>query len=77
TANWAEKFNPFRGAQPPEPMPNVQPDLLTLNAVRVLHNDLSDAEVEVVPVRSRSAVALTPPAREMSVEPVLPVVPTA
>ena len=50
-AAWG-KLNPFRAPEPAEPMPNVQPDLLSLNEVKVLHNDLSDAEVEFVPIRS-------------------------
>jgi hypothetical protein len=59
TPTWAEKLIPFRGAKParlapPPPMPNVQPEF-SLHAVKVVHNDLSDAEVEVVPVKSRPA----------------------
>jgi hypothetical protein len=53
-AGWADKLNPFRAPEPAPPMPNVQPDLLSLDAVKVLHNDLSDAEVEFVPVKSRN-----------------------
>lgn len=52
-AGWG-KLNPFRAPEPATPMPNVQPDLLSLDAVKVLHNDLSDAEVEFVPVKSRN-----------------------
>jgi hypothetical protein len=56
--NWAEKLNPFRTAKParvapPAPMPNVQTEL-SLDSVKVVHNDLSDADVEVVPMKSRS-----------------------
>ena len=53
---WADKLNPFRAPQPaPAPVVNaVQPEL-SLDAVKVLHNDLSDADVEVVPVKSRPA----------------------
>jgi hypothetical protein len=56
-AGWADKLNPFRAPQPDAaPMVNaVQPEL-SLDAVKVLHNDLSDADVEVVPVKSRPAV---------------------
>ena len=60
-AGWAGKLNPFRAPEPAAPMPNVQPDLLSLDSVKVLHNDLSDADVEVVPVRSRT---VTPVASE-------------
>jgi hypothetical protein len=57
--NWTEKLNPFRNAKaakavPTAPMPNVQPEF-TLGTVKVIHNDLSDADVEVVPMKSRSA----------------------
>lgn len=57
--NWTEKLNPFRAAKPARsapsaPMPNVQPEF-SLGAVKVIHNDLSDADVEVVPMKSRSA----------------------
>jgi hypothetical protein len=38
----------------------VQPDL-SLDAVKVVHNDLSDADVEVVPVKSRSAAPASVP----------------
>jgi hypothetical protein len=59
-ANWADKFNPFRAPEPAAPMPTVQPELLSLDAVKVLHNDLSDAEVEIVPVRSRTVTPAAP-----------------
>ncbi|HSY44237.1 MAG TPA: hypothetical protein VK811_10035 [Candidatus Acidoferrum sp.] len=36
---------------------------LSLDTVKVVHNDLSDAEVEVVPMKSRSAPQETPPAK--------------
>jgi len=54
-AGWADKLNPFRAPQPaaPQPVATVQPEL-SLDAVKVLHNDLSDADVEVVPVKSRT-----------------------
>lgn len=56
-AGWADKLNPFRAPQPsaaPVPVATVQPEF-SLDAVKVLHNDLSDADVEVVPVKSRPA----------------------
>jgi hypothetical protein len=68
--NWANKLNPFRSAPAaaPAPMPTVQPELLSLEDVKVIHNDLSDVDVEVVPAKSRGAtlpeVPLLPPARE-------------
>lgn len=73
-AGWAGKLNPFRAPQPATvpPVATVQPEL-SLDAVKVLHNDLSDADVEVVPVKSRPAVSVAKargPADYMS-EPVL------
>ena len=68
--NWANKLNPFRSAPTvaATPMPTVQPELLSLNDVKVIHNDLTDADVEVVPAKSRGAalpeVPMLPPARE-------------
>ena len=79
STNWAEKLNPFRGAKPaklapPTPMPNLQPEF-SLNAVKVVHNDLSDADVEIVPVKSRPATPLmamgSPVPMEFLGEPVL------
>ena len=58
---WAAKINqlwavakPAPQAVPAGPMPNVQPELLSLDAVKVVHNDLSDADVEVVPMKSQT-----------------------
>jgi len=73
-AGWAGKLNPFRTPQPAvaPAVATVQPEL-SLDAVKVLHNDLSDADVEVVPVKSRPAVPVamaSGPADYMS-EPVL------
>ena len=70
--NWTNKLNPFRTtpavAATPPPMPTVQPELLSLEDVKVIHNDLTDADVEVVPAKSRGAklpeVPMLPPARE-------------
>ena len=61
-AGWADKLNPFRAPEPAAaPMLNaVQPEL-SLDAVKVLHNDLSDADVEVVPVKSRAAAPAAKP----------------
>lgn len=53
--NWVGKLNPFRAPAPaPAPRPLTQPELLSLDSVKVLHNDLSDADVDVVPVKSRT-----------------------
>lgn len=55
---WADKLNPFRAPQPAvEPRPNAVQSELSLDAVKVLHNDLSDADVEIVPVKSRTVAA--------------------
>ncbi len=54
-ANWAGKLNPFRASTPPPAVPvKAEQVEFSLNAVKVLHNDLSDADVEVVPVKSRT-----------------------
>lgn len=57
-ASWAVKLKPavmFRGQPAPQPAkPAVQPEL-SLDSVKVVHNDLSDADVEVVPIKSRPA----------------------
>lgn len=55
--NWTTKLNPFRAAPPAAPivLPTVQTEL-SLDAVKVVHNDLTDADVEVVPVRSRTVM---------------------
>jgi len=69
--SWAGKLNPvslWRGAPAvEETQPPVQSELL-LDAVKVMHNDLSDADVEVVPMKSRPAdpaaiPELPPPSR--------------
>jgi hypothetical protein len=69
TTSWASKLNPismWRGpapAAPSAPCP-VQSEL-SLDSVKVVHNDLSDADVEVVPIKSRTAdktpVPMLPP----------------
>lgn len=73
---WAGKLNPiamFRSApekkasaagaaEKQQAMP-LQPEL-SLNAVRVVHNDLSDADVEVVPIKSRSTPSEMQPAKK-------------
>jgi len=67
-AGWTAKLNPFRGPEPAatETPVAVQPEL-SLDTVKVVHNDLADAEVEVVPVKSHAdapAVPVLPPARQ-------------
>jgi len=60
--NWTERFNPFRGPEPAVPAlaKPVQTEM-SLQAVKVLHNDLSDADVEVVPVKSRTLAVVESP----------------
>ena len=57
--SWASKLNPisiWRGSAPAAPSAScpVQSEL-SLDSVKVVHNDLSDADVEVVPIKSRTA----------------------
>ena len=57
--SWASKLNPismWRGSAPaaPSALCPVQSEL-SLDSVKVVHNDLSDADVEVVPIKSRMA----------------------
>ncbi len=68
-AGWAGKLNPFRTPEPvAPPVEKVVQVELSLDAVKVVHNDLADADIEVVPVKSRTAATpaapMLPPARE-------------
>jgi len=57
--NWISKLNPisiWRGSRFPAP-PKAQCPLqaeLSLDRVKVVHNDLTDADVEIVPIKSRT-----------------------
>ena len=65
-ASWVGKLNPvslWRGSPQPDAQPSIQTEL-SLDGVKVVHNDLSDADVKMVPIKSRAA-------QEMDV-PVLP-----
>jgi hypothetical protein len=57
--SWASKLNPismWRGSVPAAPSaPCPVQSELSLDSVKVVHNDLSDADVEVVPIKSRTA----------------------
>ena len=62
---WASKLNPISIWRGPEPAAQntrdpVQSEL-SLDSVKVVHNDLSDADVEVVPIKSRTAGEATVP----------------
>jgi hypothetical protein len=71
TTTWVSKLNPvsFFGAAPPSAdnhAPPVQVEL-SLEKVKVVHNDLTDADVEIVPMKSRPArepAANSPPAKK-------------
>jgi hypothetical protein len=67
--SWASRLNPiakWRSPAPAEPAaPQPVQSELSLDTVKVVHNDLSDADVEMVPVKSRTAdkadVPMLPP----------------
>lgn len=69
--SWTSKLNPisiWREAHPAQSTPQPVQSELSLDSVKVVHNDLSDADVEVVPMKSRAASAasipeLPPPSR--------------
>ena len=69
-ATWTTKLNPMtmlRGAQEEKTFsrPIVQSEL-SLDSVKVVHNDLTDADVEIIPMKSRpqKIVADLPPAKK-------------
>jgi hypothetical protein len=61
--SWVGKLNPvslWRGSPEPDAQPSVQTEL-SLNGVKVVHNDLSDADVEMVPMKSRTTQEIPVP----------------
>jgi hypothetical protein len=53
--SWTDKLNPFRTPEPvAPPMVGAVQSELSLDAVKVIRNDLSDADIEVVPVKSQT-----------------------
>jgi hypothetical protein len=57
--NWFGKLNPvsfWRGSRPSAPQKAQRPlqAELSLDRVKVMHNDLTDADVEIVPIKSRT-----------------------
>ena len=56
---WTMRLNPFR---PPEPVapPIAEQVELSLDTVKVVHNDLADADVEIVPVKSHAQTVAAP-----------------
>ena len=58
TTSWASKLNPisiWRDAHAVQNAPQPVQSELSLDSIKVVHNDLSDADVEVVPIKSRTA----------------------
>ena len=68
TVSWKEKLNPFRAPSLVAPPANAVQVELSLESVKVVHNDLADADIEIVPVKSRTMarleVPMLPPARQ-------------
>jgi len=65
-AGWTAKLNPFRAPAPGASPNAVQPEFsLSLDNVKVVHNDLADVDVDIVPVKSHAgpAAPVLPPAR--------------
>jgi len=62
---WISKLNPislWRGL-PPQKLQNAPAPVqveLSLDRVKVMHNDLSDADVEIVPIKSRTTPEAEP-----------------
>jgi hypothetical protein len=58
---WTTKLNPFRAPEPVAPPPvTVQPEF-SLDTVKVVHNDLADADIEIVPVKSQVVASVETP----------------
>jgi len=69
TVSWKNKLNPFRAPSPvAPPLARVVQVELSLESVKVVHNDLADADIEIVPVKSRTIATpeapMLPPARQ-------------
>jgi hypothetical protein len=64
---WTTRLNPFRAPEPAAKSPAVVQPELSLHAVKVMHNDLADADVEIVPVKAHAEATVSapvlPPAR--------------
>jgi len=67
-ASWKDKLNPFRAPTPVAPAASAVQVELSLESVKVVHNDLADADIEVVPVKSQTIsqpeAPMLPPARQ-------------
>jgi hypothetical protein len=68
---WTEKFNPlsiWRGSTTEaKSLPRPLQAELSLEKVKVVHNDLSDADVEIVPIKSRSMREIPEPVFQTAV----------
>lgn len=66
--SWKDKLNPFRAPTPVAPAASAVQVELSLESVKVVHNDLTDADIEVVPVKSQTIsqpeAPMLPPARQ-------------
>jgi hypothetical protein len=65
-AGWLSKFNPmsiWRGPRLQTPQKTHRPlqAELSLDRVKVVHNDLSDVDVEIVPIKSRTTAEAEEP----------------
>lgn len=63
---WFSRFNPisfWRSTRAPAPQKAQRPVQaeLSLDRVKVVHNDLTDADVEIVPIKSRTVPELETP----------------
>jgi hypothetical protein len=65
--SWALKLNPFRSPAPEAPAPGraEQPEL-SLDLVKPVSNDLADADIEVVPAKSRTVALVELPGLELA-----------
>ncbi|MGH7976732.1 MAG: hypothetical protein ACREDS_03380 [Limisphaerales bacterium] len=63
---WTERFNPLtiwrESAAEAKDSPHATQAELSLEKVKVVHNDLSDVDVEIVPIKSRSVREIPEPA---------------
>ena len=52
--SWVEKMNPFRAPEPVKTFIRAEQPELSLENLRVLRNDLSEADIERVPAKSQT-----------------------
>lgn len=66
---WTDKLNPFRAPEPIAPLMTgaVQVEL-SLDAVKPIANDLADADIEIVPAKSRTVTPVDVPLLQASHE---------